>query len=688
MTESTTAIARGPCEGPSGEFHFPFGISVFFPAYNDAPSLPLLLERTFEVLRRCADDYEVIVVNDGSADETGEVLEKLRSVYAPYLRVVTHEQNRGYGGALRSGFAAASKEWVFYTDGDGQYDPSELETLLRLVTPGTGLVNGYKIARNDPWHRIAIGWMYNQFARRLFRIRLRDIDCDFRLIRRSLLDDCPLESTSGTICVELVRKLECQGADVVETPVHHYPRQHGRSQFFRVRSLATTFLQLCRLYLSLVVLQAVRAPRRPADVSRAFVATTLLAVTLIATAMYARSLQLPLISDDYLQVTLSRKYGPVEGWPALAGDALYRCRATSLILTHWTERLFGIEPWVLGLSSLAIHILNAFLVFASGIWRPVGWRLSAVAACYFAACLHHHEAVVWYAALPELLVFFFGMASFVFWVQWVQTGRRAAWAGSMVLFMLALLSKESAAVIPALFGLALLVEDRGWSRRWWSIVPAMIISAAYFGLAYFARDTHQHFNDGTFALEAPFLTTMARSMFRLFWVWGGISLIALAIWRAKHRLPLVITGLAWMTLTLLPYSFLTYMPRVPSRHTYLAAFGLSLIVGAAFLELWRRMSARRLYWVPAAVGVVFLIHEAAYFSVFKYGQFRLRAQPTEMLSDILASPRRSVYIKCFPFSTGLVEDIRAVKFPGRRTPDVYFLPAEGALDLCNKVVHP
>lgn len=233
-------------------------ISAFFPAYNDAESIPDLLAKTFEVLREHTSNFEVIVVNDGSVDRTAEVLEALRQVYIPHLRVVTHEQNLGYGQALRSGFAAATKSLVFYTDGDGQYDPRELTKLLERMTPGTGLVNGYKLERNDPWHRIWIGGVYNTFARVLFGIRLRDIDCDFRLIRRELLEDLELTSTSGTICVELVRKLEITDCKVVEVGVHHYPRLHGRSQFFRIRSLASTFLQLTRLWVSLVVLRGER----------------------------------------------------------------------------------------------------------------------------------------------------------------------------------------------------------------------------------------------------------------------------------------------------------------------------------------------------------------------------------------------------------------------------------------------
>ncbi len=235
-------------------FRFRHSLSVFFPAYNDAPSLPGLLASTFEVLNKHVDDFEVIVVNDGSHDNTSAVLHALREVHGSRLRIVEHARNRGYGGALNSGFASATKDFVFYTDGDGQYDVRELPRLLMLCRPDIGLVNGIKLKRHDPRHRIWIGKVYNNFARLVFGISLSDIDCDFRVIRRSVLERIRLESTSGTICVELVKKIELTGTGVIETYVSHLPRLHGRSQFFRLKSLATTLRQLLGLYWKLVIL--------------------------------------------------------------------------------------------------------------------------------------------------------------------------------------------------------------------------------------------------------------------------------------------------------------------------------------------------------------------------------------------------------------------------------------------------
>jgi glycosyltransferase involved in cell wall biosynthesis len=235
-------------------------ISAFFPAYNDESSISAMVEAAMSVLRKHSSDFEVIVVNDGSRDGTAGVLEKLKDRHAPHLRIVTHEENRGYGAALRSGFAAARKEFVFYTDGDGQYDVRELPRLLKLMASDVGLVNGYKLERHDPGHRVAIGFVYNCFVRWLFGVRIRDIDCDYRLIRRIALNDGELQSSSGTICVELVRMIELSSWRVVEAGVQHYPRLHGHSQFFRMRSLLTTLAQLIQLYWRIVMRPQRRAP--------------------------------------------------------------------------------------------------------------------------------------------------------------------------------------------------------------------------------------------------------------------------------------------------------------------------------------------------------------------------------------------------------------------------------------------
>jgi len=229
-------------------------ISVFFPAYNDALSIGKLVEDALEILPELADAYEVIVVNDGSADETRDVLRALESKYEA-VRIVEHETNRGYGGALQSGFRAAQNDLVFYTDGDGQYDVRELAKLYPLLTENIDVVNGYKMERTDKVNRKIIGGFYNQLAHFLFSLPVRDVDCDFRLIRRAFLGKISLHSTSGSICVELVYKLRKVGAVFEETGVNHYARQHGKSQFFTVRRVSKTLFDFFILWLKLVVLR-------------------------------------------------------------------------------------------------------------------------------------------------------------------------------------------------------------------------------------------------------------------------------------------------------------------------------------------------------------------------------------------------------------------------------------------------
>lgn len=227
-------------------------VSVFFPAYNDEGSIAELVEKAFRLLPRFTDDYEVIVVNDGSSDGTAALLDKL-SRQNPRLRVVHHPRNRGYGGALRSGFEHATKDLVFYTDGDGQYDVNEMAKLIPLMTQDVDVVNGYKIKRSDARRRIVLGAMYKFLARLLFGLPIRDVDCDFRLMRREMIQSIQLTSTSGVVCTEMVYKLRRAGCRFTETPVHHYPRLHGQSQFFTLRRVAKTGYDFFRLWLKMVV---------------------------------------------------------------------------------------------------------------------------------------------------------------------------------------------------------------------------------------------------------------------------------------------------------------------------------------------------------------------------------------------------------------------------------------------------
>jgi glycosyltransferase involved in cell wall biosynthesis len=231
----------------------PPSLSVFFPAYNDSGTIASLVITSVRVAATLTPDFEVIVVNDGSSDGTARILDELARVYPDHVRIVHHPQNRGYGGALRTGFATASKDLVFYTDGDAQYDPAEMTVLWDTLSDGVDWVNGWKISRADPLHRIIIGRVYHHTVKVLFGLRVRDVDCDFRLMRRRIFDVVHLEKSSGVICLEMMRKFQDAGFKVAEVPVHHYHRAYGKSQFFNFPRIFRTGIDVMKLWWALVI---------------------------------------------------------------------------------------------------------------------------------------------------------------------------------------------------------------------------------------------------------------------------------------------------------------------------------------------------------------------------------------------------------------------------------------------------
>lgn len=216
-------------------------LSIFFPAYNDAPSIGKLVEESLQVASQVANKFEVIVINDGSSDNTANVLQKLSQKY-PELRFINHETNRGYGGALKTGFKEAKFDYIFYTDGDGQYDVKELPLLAEKISDGVDLVNGYKIKRGDPLLRTIAGNFYSLWVRVLLGVRFADVDCDFRLFNKRTLDKINLTCDSGAICAEMLLKVQKANGVILSVPVHHFPRQFGKSQFFRFDRILKTIL--------------------------------------------------------------------------------------------------------------------------------------------------------------------------------------------------------------------------------------------------------------------------------------------------------------------------------------------------------------------------------------------------------------------------------------------------------------
>lgn len=232
----------------------PYSISAFFPCYNDKGTIASLVLEVKKVLQGLTDSYEIIVIDDGSTDGSRELLLQLQHD-VPQLKLVMHEKNCGYGGALRSGFATATKELIFYTDGDGQYDVKELPLLLEKMSEDVDIVNGFKIKRADPLHRIIIGWIYQEAMRLVFWLPIKDPDCDYRLIRKSVFDKVTLTSNTGTITIEMVKKFQQAGFKFAQVGVHHYFRMYGTSQFFNFRRVFRTLWQLIFLWFDLIVLK-------------------------------------------------------------------------------------------------------------------------------------------------------------------------------------------------------------------------------------------------------------------------------------------------------------------------------------------------------------------------------------------------------------------------------------------------
>lgn len=227
-------------------------LSIVFPAYNDGGTIASMIATGRIAAEKVTNDFEIIVVNDASVDYTSTVLAEMQKKYDE-LRVIQHETNRGYGGALISGFSAAKKEWIFYTDGDAQYNPLELTKLVGALSENIDAVNGYKVGRSDNLMRIFIGRVYHHVLKIFFGFRIRDVDCDFRLIPTKIMQEIQLKSFSGSICLEMVKKIEDAGYIFAEVPVSHYERKYGISQFFNFKRIIQTLLQIINLYWTLVI---------------------------------------------------------------------------------------------------------------------------------------------------------------------------------------------------------------------------------------------------------------------------------------------------------------------------------------------------------------------------------------------------------------------------------------------------
>ena len=220
-------------------------LSVFYPCYNEEANVERTTEAALKACRRLADDFEIIIVNDGSKDRTGEIADSLASKY-PQVRAVHNNPNLGYGGALQRGFGEAAKDWVFYTDGDGQFDFEEIEKLLPLLDE-FDIISGYRLDRRDSLIRKFNAWCWTTLVNLLFGMRIRDIDGAFKIFPRRLFDQIELWSTGALIDTEILAKATRLGYRIGQTGVHHYPRTAGEQSGANLRVILRAFKELFKL---------------------------------------------------------------------------------------------------------------------------------------------------------------------------------------------------------------------------------------------------------------------------------------------------------------------------------------------------------------------------------------------------------------------------------------------------------
>jgi hypothetical protein len=369
----------------------------------------------------------------------------------------------------------------------------------------------------------------------------------------------------------------------------------------------------------------------------------LLVLAAAALLAYAPSLTIPLIADDYPNLSRALTYGAPDGIGTLLHDAQFRLRATSYWAMYGLWQVAGLTSPVYHAASLALHIANTWLVFfVAAAWprmRPAAFW----AAAFFAVHEGHQEAVMWFSAINELLMFLFGMASLWCWRS-APEGAKPAWLREMagvVLFALALLSKESAIFLLPLFVLA--VQPEQWRRRLPRLAPhAVLVLLGLVSIAQ-SRSNSFRFTDGSFSLQAPFWLTWPHSFSRLLWIWGWPAVLAIFVFGDRRLRRGALAALAWMGIALVPYSFLTYSTQIPSRQVYLASVGLAFLVGLALAKYQGRR-------IAAALLALMLLHNVVYLWTRKRAQFVERAAPTDQLIRFARRNPGAIWVQCFPLS--------------------------------------
>ncbi|HPM24918.1 MAG TPA: glycosyltransferase family 2 protein [Phycisphaerae bacterium] len=224
----------------------PLSLTIMYPCYNEEANVERVTRAAVETARAIADDWEVVIVNDGSRDRTGEIADRL-AAELPNVRAVHNRPNRGYGGALARGFREARKDWIFYTDGDGQFDFNEISKLLPLLATHD-IVSCYRLDRKDSFMRKLNAFAWSTLVNLLFHIGLRDIDCAFKIYPRTFIERIEMRSTGALIDTEMLAKARNLGYSIAQLGVHHYPRTAGAQTGANLKVIARAFKELFKLY--------------------------------------------------------------------------------------------------------------------------------------------------------------------------------------------------------------------------------------------------------------------------------------------------------------------------------------------------------------------------------------------------------------------------------------------------------
>ena len=220
-------------------------LTVFFPCYNEEANVERTTLAALKVCRRIARDFEVIIVNDGSTDQTQAIADRLAGEH-PQVRAVHISPNGGYGAALQRGFREATKEWIFYTDGDGQFDIEEIDLLLPLMRD-YDVISAFRLDRKESLVRKLNGFCWTTLVSLVFNLRLRDIDCAFKMYPRKLINEMELKSTGALIDAEMLARAKYMGYRIGQVGVHHYPRTAGDSTGANLRVILRAFKELFQL---------------------------------------------------------------------------------------------------------------------------------------------------------------------------------------------------------------------------------------------------------------------------------------------------------------------------------------------------------------------------------------------------------------------------------------------------------